>query len=105
MLRWLKKQWLGPSQRDLRHLYLTMYTRQGCHLCEVAWKQLLLWQREYHFHLQVVDVDQDAALQQAFGLQVPVVTVSGKVRFRGHVNPVLFRRLMEAEDLRAKKNT
>lgn len=102
MLRWFIGKWRVAKEIQVEHLHLCLYTRQGCHLCDVAWEQLQRWQRQYRFHLQSADVDQNAVWQQAYGLQVPVVTVNGKVRFRGRINPVLFRRLMAAEGRRAR---
>ena len=46
------------------------------------------------FALEAVDVDTDPQLAARFGECVPVVTVNGKVRFRGKVNGVLLRRLL-----------
>ncbi len=48
------------------------------------------------FMLRVVDVDTDPALIAEHGEWVPVVTVDGKVRFRGRVNEVLLTRLLRA---------
>jgi glutaredoxin len=75
-----------------------MYTRQGCHLCEAAWDLLAEAQRRHGFSLEKVDINTDAALVAEHGLHVPVVSVNGKVRFRGVVNPALLRRLFEAGD-------
>jgi glutaredoxin len=88
---WLKSWWSRPkrSARDV-----VMYTRQGCHLCEQAWEQLQQARRRYDFTLRQIDVDADAQLVQAYGECVPVVTVGGKVRFRGAVNRVLLERLL-----------
>jgi glutaredoxin len=74
-----------------------MYTRRGCHLCEVAWERLEEARRRYDFVLKAQDVDADPALAAQHGNCVPVVTVNGKVRFRGAVNPVLLERLLRAE--------
>ncbi len=43
-----------------------------------------------------MDVDADPQLAAQFGECVPVVTVNGKIRFRGRVNPVLLERLLQA---------
>jgi hypothetical protein len=74
-----------------------MYTRRGCHLCDAAWEQLEAARRRYGFALTAQDVDADAALKAEHGDCVPVVTVNGKVRFRGAVNAVLLERLLRAE--------
>jgi thioredoxin-like negative regulator of GroEL len=52
-------------------------------------------QRRHGFALTVVDVDTDPRLAERFGQQVPVVVIDGRERFRGHVNPVLFARLLK----------
>lgn len=82
---------LVPARADL---HLVMYTRTGCHLCETAWKELTAAQSLYRFRLDEQDVDADPELAVKYGACVPVVTVNGKVRFRGTVNPVLLRRIL-----------
>jgi glutaredoxin len=73
-----------------------MYTRRGCHLCEQAWEQLEQARGRNGFALEQVDVDTDPELAARYGLEVPVVTVNGRVRFRGLVNRVLLDRLLRA---------
>jgi glutaredoxin len=75
---------------------VVMYTRRGCHLCEEAWQQLCRARQRHGFRLREVDVDGDPALVERYGLEVPVVTVDGRVRFRGRVNAVLLERLLGA---------
>lgn len=84
---------LYPQRDDLR---IVMYSRVGCHLCDEAWEQLLKAQTCYRFHLARQDVDTDPALVAEYGNCVPVVTVNGKVRFRGRINAVLLARLLDA---------
>lgn len=51
---------------------LTLYHRQGCHLCE----QMLVELRALYGEdvaLKLVDVDTDADLRARFGMQVPVL--------------------------------
>jgi glutaredoxin len=88
-------RWWGGGRAT--HLRVVMYTRRGCHLCEVAWKRLEEARRRYGFDLTAEDVDADVQLATAYGNCVPVVTINGKVRFRGAVNPVLLERLLRAE--------
>jgi hypothetical protein len=90
---WLRTWWGG---RRLGHWRVVMYTRRGCHLCERAWAQLDEARRGYGFTLSQVDVDAEPGLARLYGECVPVVTVNGRVRFRGVINPVLLRRLLRA---------
>src|SRR5262245_22653235 len=89
--------WKRHRKRRLDHLQVVLYTRRGCHLCEDAWQLLEQAQRRHGFALSTVDVDKDPELAAAHGEKVPVVAVSGKVRFWGRINPVLLDRLLRAE--------
>jgi hypothetical protein len=86
--------WRGGG---LEHLHFQVYTRRGCHLCEVAWEELERARRRYGFALTAVDVDAEPGLVARYGSCVPVVAVNGRVRFRGVVNRVLLARLLRAE--------
>ena len=93
MFSWL---FLWRRRRNIP-LIVRMFTRQGCHLCEIAWRDLQDAQARWDFHLESVDVDGDPELVKSYGACVPVVTVNDKVRFRGVVNPVLLQRLLQQE--------
>jgi glutaredoxin len=88
ILRWKKRR----SER-----FIVMYTRPGCHLCEEAWELLKRFQTRYGFQLDAKDVDSNPALADLHGDWVPVVTIDGKVRFRGQINEVLLKRLLECD--------
>jgi hypothetical protein len=85
---------LRASLAAKAHQDVVMYTRQGCHLCEQAWQQLERARQRYGFTLRQMDVDGDPQLVRDFGECVPVVTIDGKVRFRGMINRVLLERLL-----------
>ncbi len=102
MLLSLLRSWWQHRSRSRRParcepLRLVLYTRHGCHLCEVAQEQLRRAQLRCRFVLQIADIDNDPELAARYGEQVPVVTVNGKLRFRGAVNPVLLNRLLRVE--------
>ena len=67
-----------------------LYTRVGCHLCEDA-KALLL---RYGISPAEFDIDQDPTLRERYDQCVPVVLFDGVERFRGQINEVLLRRLV-----------
>ncbi len=94
---WLGSWWRRRKGKPLGHWQVVLYTRRGCHLCDLAWKQLHQARSHHGFALSQVDVDQDPQLVERYGLQVPVVAINGRVRFRGRINKVLLRRLIEAE--------
>jgi glutaredoxin len=68
----------------------TVYTRNGCHLCDEAQGTLV----RFGFQLELVDIDGDPALTQRYGNCVPVVVIDGRERFRGRIDPRLLRRLL-----------
>ncbi len=70
--------------------HVILYTRQGCHLCEVA-RQVLV---DHGLTPAIIDIDTNEQLRDAWDTCVPVVEIDGQVRFRGRVNPVLLRRLL-----------
>ena len=69
---------------------VVLYTRKECHLCEVAKDTLL----QYGCIPEEVDIDEDPELRSRFDGCVPVVEIDGKIRFRGHVDKRLLRRLL-----------
>ena len=70
---------------------VVLYTRAGCHLCDDA-EQLL---RRHGLAPRLVDIDADAALRERFTTCVPVVEIDGRVRFRGRVNVILLKRVLD----------
>ena len=74
---------VGPKVR--------LMTRQGCCLCDEA-RQVL---EAHGLEVEAVDIDRDADLRERYTDCVPVVIIDGKERFRGRVDPLLLRRLLE----------
>lgn len=74
-----------------------LYTRKGCTCCDKAKDQLDRFRVKYRLEITTVDVDMDPQLVQKYGLEVPVVLIDGKVRFRGLVNPTLLERLLKSK--------
>jgi glutaredoxin len=93
----LKRLLRRHDTRKAAHLSFTFYSRAGCCCCDKAEIVLKEAQRRYGFTINEMDIDQDADLVAKYNSEVPVVTVNGKVRFRGVVNPGLLERLLVAE--------
>lgn len=84
----------GP-RGPVRHV--TVFSRKGCTCCEHAMVDLQEFARMYALEIQTVDVDTDPELTAQYGLEVPVIAIDGKVRFRGKVNRILMQRLLASE--------
>ena len=62
---------------------LTLYSRPGCHLCEIAKERLE--RAGIAFHEQ--NIDGDLKLKEAYGWDIPVLTDStGRVLLKGVFN-------------------
>ena len=57
---------------------LTLYSRTYCHLCDEMIAGLRELQARFHFELEVLDVDADAALESRYGEDVPVLVHGGR---------------------------
>ena len=56
---------------------VTIYSRQGCHLCEDAHRLLESVREELAFEISVIDIDGDEALIKLYSDQVPVIHIDG----------------------------
>ena len=76
---------------------VTLFTRAGCHLCDVALAALEEVRRHRPFELSVVDLDEGAAAEKraAYDLEVPVVELEGKKVFKYRVDEARLLRLLE----------
>ncbi len=73
---------------------VTLYTRQGCCLCDDAKEVLAEARRRARFEYQEVDIDEDPELQRQYNDEVPVITIDGAKAFKYRVElQDLLRRL------------
>lgn len=54
---------------------VTMYTRSGCHLCDVAKEDLASIHQQYPHELLEIDIESDEDLESAYGFDIPVIEV------------------------------
>jgi len=71
---------------------VVVYSRKGCHLCEVVKESLAKLSRRGGFTWRVVDVDTDIELRRQFNDEVPVVFIDGRKAFKYHMNEQEFLR-------------
>ena len=64
---------------------LTLYSREGCGLCEELALELGPWARSRGLALEVLDVDADPDARRRYGHRVPVVLLAGETLAEGRV--------------------
>ena len=66
---------------------VVLFSRPGCHLCDVARDVLLEARRRTPFAFEEVDIEHDDDLELEYGIRIPVVEVDGEERFEISVDP------------------
>jgi glutaredoxin len=73
---------------------VVVYSRNGCHLCEVVKETLTHLQDHADFHWCEVDIDGDPRLRAQYNDQVPVVFIDGRKAFQYHLDARRFLRFL-----------
>lgn len=68
-----------------------LYTRRGCHLCEVAEAVLRAEQQRTPFDLVVLDIDTDPDWRDLYNLLVPVTLLPNGDELHYRVDPARLR--------------
>jgi len=75
-----------------------LYSRSGCHLCEVALETLEKLQNELidqqPFEIEVVLIDGQPELEAKYGEEIPVTVIDGKVHDFWRVDPERFTKAL-----------
>jgi len=61
---------------------VVVYSRKGCHLCDVVKETLTDVQDAAAFQWHEVDIDTDPELRQRYNEEVPVVFIDGRKAFK-----------------------
>jgi glutaredoxin len=61
---------------------VVLYTRKGCHLCQIVKETLTKLHRRGGFTWHEIDVDSDEQLRRQFTDEVPVVFIDGRKAFK-----------------------
>ncbi len=87
----------------LSRAIVTLYMREGCHLCEEAKDAMLPVLAEFDAELREVDIDDDESLRKLYNEEVPVVFVGEALFARFRADSAKFRTAL-AKIARAKAN-
>jgi len=75
---------------------VTVYSRSGCHLCEIAIDRIKSTMDELKFELDIKLIDNDIKLQEEYGEQVPVILIEGEVHDYWRVDLDRFTKAVKA---------
>lgn len=73
---------------------VTLYTKEGCRLCEEARELLLGLQGEYDLAIAEVDIENDKGLEKIYGSLVPVVAIEGTRVFHSQITESQLRQAL-----------
>jgi glutaredoxin len=74
---------------------VTVYSRQGCHLCETAENTLEILSKELIFNLEKILIDGNSELEKLYGTEVPVIHIDGEHHDFYKVDEARFRACLE----------
>lgn len=74
---------------------LVLYSRKGCHLCDVMKEQIERHHARYPFTLEVVDIDRDEKLRAEYNWDVPVLFVDGEKIAKYRLDEAMLLRRLE----------
>jgi len=71
---------------------VVVYSRKGCHLCELVKESLSKLSRRGGFIWSEIDVDADTELRRQYNDEVPVVFIDGRKAFKYRMDEQEFLR-------------
>jgi glutaredoxin len=69
-----------PYNRTMHDV--VVYSRKGCHLCDILKETLAQLHGEADFQWREVDIDLDPVLQEKYNDEVPVVFIDGRKAYK-----------------------
>jgi glutaredoxin len=75
---------------------VVLFSRPGCHLCDVAREAIEAVRARTPFAFDEVDIEADEELELEYGIRIPVVAVDGEERFEVTVDRTELARLVAA---------
>ena len=86
----------GRAVPQLTRLRLTLYSRPGCHLCDDMKAVVDRVAARVPLSLEVVNIDDDAALTARYGLEIPVLLVEGRKMAKYRIEEAVLERTLRA---------
>ncbi len=71
---------------------VVVYSRRGCHLCDIVKEALTRAEGKADFVWREVDIDSDSQLRQKYNDEVPLVFIDGRKAFKYRMDEDQFLR-------------
>lgn len=96
-----QRSWKGLPQaatlpRMTQPREVIVYSRKGCHLCEIVKESLVKLHKRGGFTWREIDVDSDAEIRRQYTDEVPVVFINGRKAFKYRMDEQEFLRKLSA---------
>ena len=75
---------------------VTVISRTGCHLCEIAIDKINLVKDQHKFELEIKLINDLPELEQEYGEQVPVIMIDNKIHDYWRVDIERFTRAIKS---------
>lgn len=75
-------------------LKVTIYSRHGCHLCDVMKDQVVQIQNDLEFNIEIIYIDKNIELEEKYGEQVPVIMIDGAIHDFFKLDEARFRKAL-----------
>jgi len=75
---------------------VVVYSRKGCHLCEIVKESLVKLHKQGGFTWREIDVDSDAEIRRLYNDEVPVVFINGRKAFKYRMDEQEFLRKLNS---------
>lgn len=73
---------------------VVVYSRKGCHLCDLVMQTLTELEGAAEFQWREVDIDADPELRRKYSDEVPVVFIDGRKAFKYRMSEAEFLRVL-----------
>jgi glutaredoxin len=77
-------------------IVLTLYSRPGCHLCDVMKATIARVTAAIPSSIEEIDISQSAELEEKYGLEIPVLLIDGKKAAKGRISESELIRILGA---------
>lgn len=88
----LSSLWMRLRRRPVEPVPMVLYSRPGCHLCELMKREIERANVAYPFELREVDISLEPELEKMYGRSIPVLEVAGRVAFKSKLSASEFER-------------